>query len=642
MQPNLAAPEAASQSGHVSRDIGYRPDVDGLRAIAVMLVVLNHAGVVLMSGGFIGVDVFFVISGFLITALIAVQRHEERFSFGAFYLRRAKRLLPALYVLMLVVMVAGYWPLIPSDYTLLTESALSAVALASNLFFWLHTGGYFSPDASSFPLLHIWSLSLEEQFYLIWPAALLVLLRLRSPAARIGLVALTAALSFAYAQNGVQVHSVGSYFLLPARGGEFLVGALVYMLSRACSPNTLLANAASALGLLLVLGSSVLLNAHSPFPGIAALVPCLGSAFIIAAPQFGPSLTTRLLSTRPFAFVGLISYSVYLWHWPIVSFLWTSRVAITPAITIGIVAASLLLGAASWWLLERTYRGLLDRRNGAALAIGAVVTAALLVIPIYVYRHEGLPGRFPYALLTQDQLTAERNRYWIDLPSKDTTLGNGGGKQLLIVGNSHAYDLAYALNENGYPGKVKLIETFYQCFNFGHQAVLPTDAPFCAQRLQAVLTSNHLQAADVVYLHDDWGGYDEAGLLDMINRLRAVTKAPIYVFGPKMTFTDLVLSISKQAQSQHFATVIGINGFAAQFQNPEKLERDRQLKAFFQFHQLAGVHYISTLDVQCGPRLACDMLSPAGQYLYFDSSHFTLEGSRRFGQHLKALYPELF
>jgi peptidoglycan/LPS O-acetylase OafA/YrhL len=246
----------------------YRRDIDGLRAVAVMLVVLNHAGLQ-FQGGYVGVDVFFVISGFLITGLIAIQRSRGMFSFRKFYLRRAKRLLPALYLMMLTIMVGGYFFLIPSDYSLLSESALSAVALASNFFFWRSSGGYFSPDAASLPLLHVWSLSLEEQFYLLWPMALLLLLRMRSSKVRSAIIAGVAVLSFAGGEFAVSPHSIGAYFLLPARGGEFMVGTLIYLHWRPGTVNEsrgpLLAHVLSSAGSLMILAPAVLLNAKSPF-----------------------------------------------------------------------------------------------------------------------------------------------------------------------------------------------------------------------------------------------------------------------------------------------------------------------------------------------------------------------------------------
>ncbi|MDD3838555.1 MAG: acyltransferase family protein [Phenylobacterium sp.] len=640
---------AATESGLAAdlrnRTLAYRPDIDGLRALAVMLVVLNHAGLAWLPGGFVGVDVFCVISGFLITGLIAVQREEGRFSFASFYLRRAQRLLPALYAMMLVVLVAGWWLMIPSDYSALAESVLAAVGLAANVYFWLTSGGYFSPDAASLPLLHVWSLSLEEQFYLVWPAALMLLIRVKSARARLAVILIAAAASFALAQYGVAQGSTAPYFLLPQRAGEFLAGAILFFLSQGWRGQGRGAAAAGAglAGLALVLASAALLDARSSFPGLTALAPCLGAALLIAAGGLAPNPVTHVLASLPVVAVGRISYSVYLWHWPLVSFLRYARVEFTPVVTAGVVGGALVLGWASWALFERGFRLRLARRERPALAAAGLTAALLIAAPVGIHLRDGLPGRFPYALLTQEELMAERARYWRELPAAKASFSEGeAARRTLIVGNSHAYDLAWALTENGYPGEVKLIGTTQLCANFGHDPVQPADVAFCDKRVKKVLESAELKAADIVLLHDHWPTDDLEGLAAMIGELRAVTDAPIVVFGPKMTLTDDVLAISKTAQGRRMVTARAINRFAAGYQDPAKPARDARLKTFFAERALPGVTYVGLLDLQCGEALACDILSPDGQYLYFDAYHFTLAGSRRVGARLKAAYPELF
>ncbi|MDR6624659.1 peptidoglycan/LPS O-acetylase OafA/YrhL [Caulobacter segnis] len=607
------------------------------------MVVLHHAGLGLASGGFVGVDVFFVISGFLITRIIQAGVTASSFRFGDFYFRRAKRLLPALYAMMLTTLVGGYWVLTPADYSLMGQSILAAVGLFSNHFFWHNTGGYFSPDASAFPLLHVWSLSVEEQFYLVWPAAFILILRLKSPIARISLICLLALVSLLASQYGVARNWGGAYFLAPARAFEFLIGALVHLLWRERSaPSPLLANLCSGLGLLGVLASFLLLDERSGFPGLNALLPCLAAALIIAAPRFGPSLGSRLLGVGPLVAVGLASYSIYLWHWPMVAYLKQSDVEFTRWAKIGLVLAALVAGFISWWLIERLFRARLEKKDRIAWGAMLAVTVALVGGAGYVWGKQGLPERFPYAMLTQDQLMAERGRYWRELPALNTRFDEpGAGAQLLIVGNSHAYDLAYALMENGYPGKIKLIETNYQCFNFGHDAGKPADTDVCAERLRTVLTSSDVKLASAIYLHDNWGGLDLAGLDDMIVCLRALTAAPIYVFGPKMSFSENALNIAKAAQARRHASVSGINRFATAYRVEERAAYDAALKAHFAAKSMPEVHYISTMDAQCGGG-TCPLISNDGKYLFFDGSHFTLEGSRRVGANLKRQHPELF
>lgn len=630
-----------------SRMISYRPDIDGLRAVAVLLVVLNHVGFSTFAGGFIGVDVFLVISGFLITGIIQKQGLEGRFSFIAFYVRRAKRLLPALYVLLLCVLAVGYRVLLPSDYSALAGSALSSILFAANIFFWQNSDGYFSSSAEEMPLLHIWSLSLEEQFYFVWPVALLVLLKLKARHLQLAGIAIVIVLSFGVAEMGVNNEWSGTYFLLPSRAGELLLGAMLAIALRgrvtSTATNRAAANLVSLAGILMVLLPALYLDGDSSFPGLNALVPCLGAALVIAAPYLGSNLVSRLLSFRPLVFIGLTSYSVYLWHWPLISYLRYARVDITWPIASSVIALSLFLGYLSWRFVEQTFRQdgalLSGGVRGLALAIGIAVTAS----PVIIHMQDGLPSRFPFALLTQEQLNAERGRYWQGIETKSSVFENNGAvKNILVVGNSHAYDLSYALTENEYPGVIKLIETSHRCFNFGHDALEPDQAEFCNDRFEEVLNSPELGTADTVFLHDNWGSIDPVGLEATLDQIRARTDAPIIVVGPKMIFSDVVLNISRFAQQERLVTAAEINDFSRRYYVELLFQYDQDLRAFFAAKRLSGVTYVSALDVQCGPERECDILSAEGEYLYFDSNHFTLAGARRFGEKLKQGHRELF
>ena len=620
----------------------YRPDIDGLRAMAVLMVVINHVGMGWAPGGFVGVDVFFVISGFLITRQILERKTGEGFGYKAFYIRRARRLLPALFVMMAATLAVGYVLLTPSDYSQLAASTLSGLGMSSNLFFWKATGGYFSPGASAFPLLHVWSLSVEEQFYLIWPILVLALARFRHG---LFIAVVLGGLSFAWAQYGAAQGSQGAYFLLPARAGEFMIGGLLVLAPwpPGAKPNGPAASLAGLLGLALIAGSVVLLDEHAVFPGLLALAPCLGAALILAAPRIGPGLAGRLLSQPPLVGIGRISYSVYLWHWPLVSYLRLSRVTITPMIGLGVLVLSLALGAVSWRLLERDYRARLEAGSRAALIPGLIWSLGLAGFAALILQRSGLPGRFPFALLTQDQLVAERSRYWHDLPASSASLTlQDKGRRLLLVGNSHAYDLAWALQEAGFGGKIKLHESTNRCFNFGHDPVLPAASVECVLRWRELVNGAPLQAATVIYLHDNWAVYDPVKLDQALTELRARTPAPIVVFGPKMTFTDDVLAISKAAQSRRYVTASDINVFARSYYDADKIARDQGLKRHFATTAIPGVSYVSLMDRQCGQPPRCEILSRDGRYLYFDAGHLTLEGSRRLGARLKADNPGLF
>ncbi|EJN36289.1 acyltransferase family protein [Pseudomonas sp. GM80] len=631
-----------------NKNLSYRADIDGLRAVAVMLVVLNHVGFSLFSGGFVGVDVFFVISGYLITGIILGQVGKGTFSFTDFYLRRARRILPALYVVLLCVMVAGYYFFLPSDYSALSQSTLSAIFFASNLFFWKNSGGYFSSSSEEMPLLHIWSLSVEEQFYFIWPLALLLILKLKAQSARLAVASVLVVTSFALAELGVRNEWSSAYFLLPSRAGELLIGALLaFWLAKRQPVNraSVIANMLSIVGLLMVLVPAFVLNKTSGFPGINALIPCAGAGLIIVSRAIGKNLISLMLESRPFVFIGLISYSLYLWHWPLISFLHYSRVEITIEIALGVVFASIVLGYLSWRFVEQAFR-----HNNKPVGKGfaaATALAGLFVVsfPIAVYLKDGIPSRFPFAMLTQDQLTAELNRYWSGIETTSMVAkfdSTKGQRKIVVVGNSHAYDFSYALTENEFNGQLKLIATPHFCFNFSHDYGSLGKIEECKHALKMVLESPELRTADAIYLHDNWDGKNLGGLSDMINKIRSINSAPIYVIGPKMVFLNTAPKISKEAQIERHVTVASINEFSRRFEAPEKFEYDDELKAFFKEKEFKDVQYVSALDVQCGAERKCDILSESGEYLYFDYGHFTLAGSKRFGKSLKEKFSYLF
>lgn len=630
-----------------NKNLSYRADIDGLRAVAVMLVVLNHVGFSLFSGGFVGVDVFFVISGYLITGIILGQVEKGTFSFTDFYLRRARRILPALYVVLLCVMVAGYYFFLPSDYSALSQSTLSAVFFASNLFFWKNSGGYFSSSSEEMPLLHIWSLSVEEQFYFIWPFSLLLILKLKGVGHRLFVALALLVLSFGFSEFGVRHEWSSAYFLLPSRAGELLVGALLaFWLAKKPTVNgaSFKANAASAVGLAMVLVPALLLDKTSGFPGLNALIPCAGAGLIIISRIFGKSLVSWVLESRPFVFVGLISYSLYLWHWPLISFLHYSRIEITEKVALGLVVASIAIGYLSWRFVEQKFRH--NSSTMAKKSAAAMVVAAFLVVftPIVVYVKDGVPSRFPFAMLTQDQLSAELARYWSGISTLSTKFDSSSNlRKVVLVGNSHAYDFSYALTENDFKGQLKLIDTPFFCFNFSHDySVLENKKDDCRVALDKVLGSPELRVADAIYLHDNWDGKSFTGLKDMINKIRFINSAPIYVVGPKMVFSNTVPKISKEAQLERHVTAASINNFARKYEAQDKFEYDEELKNFFRSENFKDVHYISALDVQCGEERKCEILSESGEYLYFDYGHFTLAGSKRFGKSLKEKYSILF
>lgn len=299
----------------------YRPDIDGLRAIAVLLVVLYHFRVPGFSGGYVGVDIFFVISGYLITSILQREVQENRLSLVSFYERRARRIVPALVVVVIASTATAYFMLLPRALSLYGQSVASVALMVPNIFFWQATKSYFSPVADTQPLLHMWSLGVEEQFYLLFPLYLWLVMRLGHGRA-VKVTAVFLLLSFALAVWAAPRMPNATFFLPFTRAWELLAGVILSLSRERLRHIRYSAGAAAALGLVLIGGAATSLGSWAGFSGLTLLVPVSGAALLIAAGCANPdTMVSRLLGTRPFVFVGLISYSLYLWHWPIYVFL---------------------------------------------------------------------------------------------------------------------------------------------------------------------------------------------------------------------------------------------------------------------------------------------------------------------------------
>lgn len=344
---------------------GYQPDIDGLRAVAVLSVVLYHIDSGWVPGGFVGVDIFFVISGFLITRNIWGPLQAGKFSLADFYLRRIRRIAPALLVVMASTMLAGMLLLLPSDLVRLASSAVWAAFSAANIYYWKYLDtDYFAAAAAEEPMLHLWSLGVEEQFYLLWPAMLMVLAMARRPKlVTVAVTIIICAGSFTIAEmTNVSRHEF-SYYMLPARAGELMLGAILafcavpgYTAPRYAVWRERLAETLAAGGSALIVFSLWWVDDDAPFPGINALYPCLGTVLLIASGQMGSRLTGMLLTPRPIVYLGLISYSLYLWHWPILAFIRYFYGEVSPPRALAASVLILALSAASYRFVEKPAR----------------------------------------------------------------------------------------------------------------------------------------------------------------------------------------------------------------------------------------------------------------------------------------------
>lgn len=436
--------------------MNHRADIDGLRALAVLPVLFFHADWPGFDGGFVGVDIFFVISGYLITGILLREAEEGRFSIAAFYERRARRILPALFAMILAVAVAAALLMAPSDFGDAGASIVSNAFFASNFFFW-SSAGYFEAAADTKPLLHTWSLAVEEQFYLFLPLLVWALHRRARHWLKPLLVLLMLA-SFALAVRAVAVAPEDAFYLPHYRAWELLLGSvlaagIVPPLRRAAW-----AEAAAAAGAAFILAAIFLYDSSTPFPGAAALLPCAGAALLIHANAAQPTVVGRLLAWRPLVAIGLVSYSLYLWHWPITVFTryWLLG-ELTVLASIGIVAASFAAAFLSWRYIEQPFRrsaGTLPRRR----VLRQAAAASLLVAGTGYAAHAN--SHLP-ALATEEGREAARflrvNRLFdeecaIDAegahPAASCTFGAAGRlPDVALWGDSHGSALVEELGE---------------------------------------------------------------------------------------------------------------------------------------------------------------------------------------------------
>jgi peptidoglycan/LPS O-acetylase OafA/YrhL len=433
----------------------YRREVDGLRAVAVLPVVLFHARIEAFRGGFVGVDVFFVISGYLITSIIISEIQEGTFSLVRFYERRARRILPPLFLMMAVSCPLVWLWLTPSDLILFSSSLAAVAAFGSNFLFWKESG-YFDRAAYWKPLLHTWSLSVEEQFYLFFPLFLLLTWRLGKKGIGVALL-VVGSCSLALAQWEVIREPAAAFFLLPTRAWELMLGGLVALYHNGKTLDgarrRLVCSAGSLLGLAMIGYSVLRFDESVPFPGFYALVPTLGAAFVLLC-AFPNTVAGPLLGNRLLVGLGLMSYSTYLWHYPLFVFARHESVGAPSALDYGaLFLLALALAYISWRFIEQPFRN--PKRTGrlVVLIMAIVGSGGFLALGFTGYRSRGFEAeRMTPAQQIVDAAAARNPRLeechdlYIREPQYMCTY-NSPEATWATFGDSHVIELSYALAE---------------------------------------------------------------------------------------------------------------------------------------------------------------------------------------------------
>ena len=343
----------------------YRPEIDGLRALAVVPVILFHAGFELFSGGFVGVDVFFVISGYLITTILIEDLENQRFSLVNFYERRARRILPALFFVMLVCIPFAWMWMLPSQMKDFSQSLVAVSLFASNILFWRESG-YFAAAAEEKPLLHTWSLAVEEQYYLLFPIFLILAWRFGKNRV-FWMIVVMAAISLLLSEWGWRNKATANFYLAPTRAWELFAGSIAAFIVQ--KQGVQKDNSLALLGLAAIIFSIFFYDETTPFPSVYALVPVLGVVLLVLYAD-KETLAAKLLSTKGFVGIGLISYSAYLWHQPLFAFARINSIHQLSVFSMSMLAiSSLVIGYFSWKIIEVPFRNKLYIRNNYILVL---------------------------------------------------------------------------------------------------------------------------------------------------------------------------------------------------------------------------------------------------------------------------------
>lgn len=438
--------------------IKYRTEIDGLRALAVVPVILFHAGFKAFSGGFVGVDVFFVISGYLITTILLNDLVAGKFSLVHFYERRARRILPALFLVMFACLPFAWFWLLPQDMKSFSQSLVAVSVFASNILFW-QTSGYFDTATELKPLIHTWSLSVEEQYYVLFPLFLLFAWKLGKRWV-LGILAVVAVVSLGMAQWGAYTKPAFTFYMLPTRAWELLMGAFVafyYSEHNIKKHRYWASELGSILGFALIGYATFAYNDTTPFPSLYALVPTMGAAFIIIFAT-NKTLVGRLLSSKPFLWIGLISYSAYLWHQPLFAFA-RHRSLEEPSLQLLAILACLTLPLAylTWRFIERPFRNKHLVSRTTLFLWAALASVAFICIGLAGHFTKGFDSRKGMEEFQQLNYSTDELGY-IDCKTSFKEEGHAeinychstakGKVNAIIIGDSHADDKFYGIEKN--------------------------------------------------------------------------------------------------------------------------------------------------------------------------------------------------
>ncbi|TCQ12415.1 peptidoglycan/LPS O-acetylase OafA/YrhL [Rhizobium sp. PP-F2F-G36] len=612
----------------------YRADIDGLRAVAVLIVLLFHTGISPLRGGFVGVDVFFVISGYLITKVVWQELQQGTFSLLTFYERRTRRIFPALVVTVALTLLCAPLLLFPSERTTAVWTGLSALTSVSNLYLAVETlgkTGYFAADVYSQPLVHTWSLGVEEQFYLVFPLILFAVAGFKRHHAGLAVAAIALA-SFLFGVWLTIANRDLAYYIPLVRAWELIAGALL-VFTPLPRLSVRLRDVLATLAILLIAGSAYRFHGGMSypmaFPGFVAIAPVAGAVVLIAMGGAGGSYVNRFLSLPPFVGIGKISYSLYLWHWPIfVTVALTTARAPTMMEAAGLVLASFVAAYLSWRFVEQPFRqrrlGRTARslwmQAGAAWCVVCVLGLGIWLFTIAAPQTES--DRLASYITYDDRVTYRRETCFLisykqtaaDYAS-DTCLSPSSVKpNVLVMGDSHAAHLWSGFNASLPQAHVM------QATSSGCKPLVGTPGERECLSLMRRMFEQFLPETkpDVVILSARWADYDLPLIAETIRQVKDKARI-VVVSGPIVEYQrplSRVLAQVAAGRSDNLLTESRVTAVA---------RRDRDLQALV---EAAGAIYVSPYRLLCPDSGAACTTTVDGVPLQWDYGHLTAEGSK--------------
>ena len=627
----------------------YRREIDGLRAIAVLPVIFFHADFKFFSGGFVGVDVFFVLSGYLITSIILHERSQGDFTIAGFYERRARRILPALFFVMLVCSLFSWIWLLPVDFENFSLSLIATSIFSSNLYFWKSLS-YFAGEAELKPLLHTWSLAVEEQYYVFFPPLLLLILNLGKNWV-VAIFFTIALISFGFAEYASTNHVAANFYLLPTRGWELLIGVLAalylfyYKETDTSDGLKIKEEILSLLGLLMIVFSFVAYSKDTPFPSFYALVPTVGTCLMVifCLPQ---TIVGRILTLKPVVGIGLISYSLYLWHWPIFAFArYKIPEELNGILPFALICLSLFIAYISWKYLEAPFRNRKNFNRKKIFSFSLISIMICSLIGFAVYSNKGFEDYYMENRLSSEQKkllvlaktytkkheTLSRLRECLldgTQTSKDFSDSckniSKGPTSFLIWGDSNAGALA--------SGLIFHHKNFAQYTSSACAPLIGVslkDRPRCREVNDFVLKQIEVKKPAAVWLHSNWLRYDSKSLnlteelkKTIITIKKASPTSKVFIVGgvPQWRPSLPLIMISK-------SIFLNEETFIATPRTQEIRTVDRKIKKVALDQ---GATFLSSLDHFC-ERSVCKPVVKKNdrvEFITYDNSHLTELGSR--------------